>query len=197
MTKRATLTVVLLAVGAAAGLLFWQQARQRGGTGVGYASRFQDFPVTFRYPSGWRLREEEGRMEVFRQIRLLGPRNADDTYTCSIAVWGSPLKAYGGRHGSVDGLVRHYTTHLFNGSRVVAEGRRRVGGVSATDLTVSYTIPPLHQPGLKAIAIPVMTRTVFLERNPYLYELSYSADARESDRSQQAFDLVLATFRFQ
>jgi hypothetical protein len=43
----------------------------------------------------------------------------------------------------------------------------------------------------------VKTRTVLLRRGPYLYEIAYSADAREYAAHAQAFDRILASLRFQ
>jgi len=69
--------------------------------------------------------------------------------------------------------------------------------MKATALTVAYTIPPLHHRDVKPKEIPVTTRTLFLEKSPYLYQLVYSSDAREYDQHAESFDHLVSTFRFQ
>lgn len=170
---------------------------QTAGGSTKYAGNDTRLQVEFRYPAGWQVQEERGKTDVYSEVRLLGPRNRDDTYTCAIAVRGSPAKAYGGKHETLVELVKHYTSHLFKDATILSENDRVVDGTHATELTVSYTIPPLHLPGLKAVEIPVKAHALFLEKDPYLYELIYSADAREYDRHADAFEQLIKTFRFQ
>ncbi len=150
--------------------------------------------VRFEYPGQWKLYEERGKVETYRQVRMLGPRNHDDTYTAYFSVWGSPLKSSGGRHENLDGLVTHYKSHLLSETQMLSEQPLTVGGKRAVEVMVSYTMPPIHHKGLKAMAVPVKTLTVFLEYSPYLYELTYSADAREYEQSAKAFQRLLKTF---
>ena len=152
--------------------------------------------VSLEYPEGWTLHEERGKIERYREARIHGPRNQDDTYTSYLVVRGSPVTSFGGRHGSLDELVAHYKAHLIRDTRIVSEHEAAVADTNATDLTVSYTLPPLLHKGIKPLAVPVKTRTVFVENSPYIYELIYSADAREYDRYAEAFEHVLKTFRF-
>jgi hypothetical protein len=65
------------------------------------------------------------------------------------------------------------------------------------DVAITYVIPPLHTHGLKPIEIPVKTRTVIFQREAYVYQLTFSADAREYDQHAQAFEQLLQSFRFQ
>jgi len=153
--------------------------------------------VTFEYPGPWALQEEQGRIEFYREARILGPRNHDDTYTAYFSVRGSPLKPFGGQHESVEDLVRHYRSHLSQGTQIVSEQQVTVAGHKASDLTISLTMPAMHHKGIKAMEVPLRTRTVLVEKTPYLYELTYSADAREYDRYAEAFERLIKTFRFQ
>lgn len=162
-----------------------------------YRGQEPGLTLTFQYPAAWRLQEERGKVDKYRQVRVLGPRNADATYTCYVTVRSSPQQSHGGKYERVEELVRNYKDHQFVGSVVEVDRRKTVAGVSAYDLTVSYTVPPQHKPNLKPIPIPVKTRTVFLEKSPYLYELRYSADAREYGQHSQAFERLLKTLRFQ
>ena len=182
----------------------WEHSNDRGhgmseqtaGGSMKYEGDDARLKVEFRYPAGWRLQEERGTIEVYSEVRLLGPRNRDDTYTCTIAVRGSPAKAYGGKHETLSDVVKNFTSHLFKEANILSEKDRVVAGTRAKELTVSYTIPPLHLPSLQAMEIPVKARALFLEKEPYFYELIYSADAREYDLHADAFEQLIKTFRF-
>ena len=161
-----------------------------------YTSSDSDFTASFVYPEGWSLDEERGTKEAYREVRIRGPRNADDTYTCYLAVRASPLKSEGGKFATSADALEHYTHRLLEGSAVESHTDRAVAGLPADDLTVSYTLPPLHLHGLTPKAIPIKTRTVFLEHGAYLYELIFSADAREFPRHAEAFERLVTTIRF-
>lgn len=169
----------------------------RMGSYVEYTGSDPAFMIAFHYPKGWKLQEERGTIDVYRQVRVLGPRNEEDTYTPYVSVRGSPLKSFGGKHHNVQELINSYKQHLFHDATIESERQRTVAGIRTTDLTASFIIPPQHKPKLKAIPIPVKTRLLFLEKDPYLYELIYSADAREYERHSEAFERLIKTFRFQ
>ena len=107
------------------------------------------------------------------------------------------MKAFGGRHDTLEAFVRHYRDHLIPGTEIVSEAERSVGGMKAAELTVSYTMPAIHHRGIKPMPVPLTERRIFIEKSPYLYELTYSADAREYDRYAEAFERVIKTLRFQ
>lgn len=153
-------------------------------------------PLSFDYPGGWRLLEDKGRLEPYTQVMVLGPRNVDDTYSCTLVVRGSPLRRKGGRFGSVEELVGHYESHLFEGHQVLERSDRSFFGRPAKDVTVQYTIPPLRHKGLVPKKVPVTVRTIFLEKDGYLYELIYSADSVDFPRYSYAFDRLIESFQF-
>ena len=153
--------------------------------------------LAFQYPEGWRLEQEEGTIDPYRKVRLLGPRNREDTYTCYISVTGFPKKELGGKFETLDEFARHYKQHLLANARIEAEGASLIAGQNGIDLTTSSTIPPLYKHGLKAIEIPVKTRTVFIQNGSYLYQIIYGADVRDYGLHAQAFEHLLKTLRFQ
>ena len=170
----------------------------RGGGAETADYRGQEPPLALSldYPPSWRLTEEHGRTEPYAALRVLGPRNAEDTYTAQMVVRGSVLPR--DEHGteSLDERVRRYTAQLLDESTVESEARRRQWGAEVRDVTVVYTVPPLHRSGLKPLPISVRARTVFLQRDGYAYDITYSADAREYASHQEAFDELLASLRF-
>ncbi len=151
--------------------------------------------VRFQYPEGWVLREERGQVERYRQVRIMGPRNHEDSYTCYLSVLAAPLQDAGGRFPNTEAFVQNYTSHLAQGATVVSSQPISVDRTKATELIATYTMPPWHHQGVKAIAVPVKVRTVVLEQPPYLYQLTYSADAREYDAHAAAFEQLLTTFQ--
>ena len=154
-------------------------------------------PSAFLYPASWSIREERGRLEPSVQLRLLGVRNGEDTYTCFISIRSRPVQAAGGLSLHITDLIRQHTERLLEGAIIDDRHATHIAGLPAEELTVSYTIPPLYHQGLKPLAIPVTTRTVLLERGGYGYELVYSADAREYARYEPVFNRVLASLQFE
>ena len=153
--------------------------------------------VRFDYPAGWPFHEERGTVERYSQVRIVGPRNAENTYTPYFSVSGSPLKSSGGTYQDAAEAVAHYTQHVLPGSQIVSERPTTVAGMKATELIIASTMPAIHHKGIKAMAVPLMERTIFLEHGPYLYEMTCSADAREYDHHRTAFQHLLDTFQLQ
>jgi hypothetical protein len=149
----------------------------------------------FEYPAGWKARKGSGRLDRFDQVLILGPRNADDTYTTALVVTASPPKAKGGRFAGAREAAEHQVATLPSGGQTVARSAARVDGAGAVDVTVRYVIPPLRLKGLKPKEIPVRTRSAYFEKGGRIFELSYTADEREFDAHAAAFDRLVATFR--
>ncbi len=153
--------------------------------------------LTFRYPDDWRYLEDKGKVEPYHQAMIIGARNAVDTYSVRIVVRGTPLKLNKGRFEDVNQLKRHYASHLFKDPRVLNDTTHEIGGLTAEDLTVSYTVPPLLGTGIKhSIEFPVKERALFTQNSDCLYEFIYSADAREYDKYHGEFEKLLKSVRF-
>ncbi len=151
--------------------------------------------LVFRYLPDWRIEEARGLADRYRQVQAWGPRNQDDTYTAHVTVRVSPVKSEGGRYANVDELVAATRKAIYAG-RVDSERHTTIAELLAVDQTMSYTLPAVHQPGLKALPVPVKTRGLFFEREGHLYELLFSCDSREYDRNSLAFEQLLRTFKF-
>jgi len=164
---------------------------------VEYVGVTPELPVSFRYPGAWRLQEEAGQVERYRQVRVLGPRNLEDSYSAYFAVYGAPVTARGGTHQDLEAFISNYTAHLQQGAQVLADTDSAVAGGRARDLTVSFTLPPWHHRDLKPVEVPVQQRVILFERDRTLYQLTYSADAREYDRHAAVFEKLLKSFRIQ
>lgn len=156
-----------------------------------YASRDPEFPVRFTYSADWALEESQGRLEPYRQVRLRGSRNAENTYTAYVTIRRTPLRAQGGRYEALDDAVAAQTAQLPEGAVIELQATRQIGGLRAEELIIAYTIPPMHRAGLRAVAIPVRTRTILLQEGTSLYELVFSADAREYASQAAVLDQVL------
>jgi hypothetical protein len=152
--------------------------------------------VRFDYPRGWRLRQERGAIDAFVSVRLLGPRNARDTYTAYIVVRGSPLQAQGGLYAGAGAFVARFLETAPPDALVESRVVTPVDGHPAEDLTLSYSIPPFSHAGLAPVRTRVKTRTLVLERPAHLYELIYSADAQDYEAHAAAFARVLESLRF-
>ena len=161
---------------------------------LSYTSADPELPVAFQYPSGWRIDEERGAVDVYHQVRLRGPRNQEDTYTAYLLVRSTPLHERDAAEG-VRGFMTRYTSHLPEGAAIDSRAAQQLAGLTAEDLMVSYTIPPLHRAGRAPRAIPVRTRTLVAAKDGRLYEFVYSADARAYTDSAGAFERVSRTLQ--
>lgn len=148
----------------------------------------------FEYPEGWVLHEEQGQVERYKQVRIVGVRNRENSYSCYFSVQEFPLKSYGGMYQSADELLHRYTDHLPEGAKTTVNPIT-LSGLRAMDIRAEYLSPPWRHQGLKAIEVPIKTRVVILGKDPYFYQISYSVDAREYDLYADAFDHLLRTFR--
>ena len=150
--------------------------------------------ANFEYPEGWLLHEEQGQAERYKQVRITGPRNREDSYSCYFAVQEFPLKTYGGVYQNAEEILRRYTEHLPEGAHTIVN-RAPLSGLPAIDVLASYTSRPWHHQGMKAVEVPIAMRVIIVQKGPYLYQLNYSADARESEQYAEAFDHLAHTFR--
>lgn len=164
---------------------------------VRYTGTMPGLLVSFDYPEGWILREERGKIETYRQIRLLGPRNAENTYTTYIAIRSSPVKAQGGKYDTIDALIRNSTSHQEAGTTVIWRRATALGSLQATDLLTSSVMPAWHHRDVIAKEVPLKTRQLFFQQGDDLYEIVYSADARDYDLRSQTFEQLLHTLRIQ
>jgi hypothetical protein len=159
-----------------------------------YAGTRPMLRLTFAYPDGWRLAEDEGRLEPYHAVRLLGPRNAAGTYTAYIALTGRPAEEPDGTPRTTGRIMAKYRRALPDGAEVVSQRVYPMAGTLAEELVVSYLLPPMHRHGATAAAsTPVTTRTILLVRGDVLYELEQSADSREAAPAAAAFDQLLAS----
>ena len=163
---------------------------------VTYAGKDPMPKVGFQYPSGWKLKEEQGRTETYSQVRILGKRNPDDTYTCYIAVIKSPLKNAGGRYESVDEFYEQYKARFLEGTKIVSDSNSEVAQTDSRDMVISYVMPPPFQHGLKPIEIPIRTRTLVFIKGQDFYQIIFSADEREYASLENVFSKLLETFKF-
>jgi hypothetical protein len=166
-----------------------------------YEGRDAPLGVSFSYPDAWQAQEARGSLEPYHQVRLRGPRNREDTYTAYMIVRSRPSGSADGASESAQAMLQRYRELLPEGSKIDRDVVRQLAGQSAHDLVISYTIPPrrLHaEPPASnpSLEIPVTTRTLFLERGQRLYELVYSADARDYRRFAAVFERLLETLEF-
>jgi hypothetical protein len=162
-----------------------------------YQGRSPLLPLSVIAPSGWRLIEEAGAHDAYEQIRLQGPRNADATYSAYITIRGQVLPEADRTEGAVDDWVDAYLSEALEGRAIESDQPRMLQDAPARDLVMSVAVPPLFRSGLKPLAIPVTTRIVVCRLGPRLFELIYSADAREYDQHAPVFERVLTSIRFQ
>ncbi len=159
-----------------------------------YAPKDTGFPVAFEYPKGWPLDIEQGKIDPYQQIRIMGPQNSEDSYHSYLVVLRAPLQAEG-KYSGTDAFLQNYKDHQLRRSEVLWERKATLGGLEAKDLLVQYTMPAWRHKDLHAPEVPVKTRIIVTSDRNYLYQLMYSADAREFDTHAKTFEHLIETFR--
>ena len=164
---------------------------------VPYRGRRFSVPFTFDYPRNWVAGEEEGRSEPYQQIVILGPRNAQDTYSAGLTIRILPTRAAGGSYADLSELAQwRRSQHAQTKDAVILkEQMAHVGGLSGTELEVEShaALPPR---ALEQHRTTLRTHLVMLAKGDRLYEFSYSADAHDYPRYHSAFDRLLRSLRF-
>ena len=152
--------------------------------------------ISFKYPNHWRLMEDKGKIDSYTQAVVIGPRNADDTYASTFVLRGSPLKNKNGRFENIEQLKQNYVTHLYKNPSFLSQSSAKVQNHLAEDITVIYTLPPMHHKGLKSKEVPVKARALFVQNGDNLYEFIYNADEKEFEKYITEFESVLKSLRF-
>ena len=174
---RCRLLALLVCLGVCPGVVWADEA---------YAGK--ELNVTFRYPSGWLLTQEAGTIESYQAVRVSGPKNSGQTYRATIVI----------RRRSLDEAVdlQTWLDRLPSGATVVERTSTSVGAAPAQQAVADYAIPAMHRHGMSISPIRVRERHLIVERAPYRYELTYSADQDEYVAFSSQFELLLASFAF-
>lgn len=164
---------------------------------IEYKADDAGFRLSFQHPQSWRPQEETGTVERYQQVRLLGPRNREDTFSAVLSVAGFPTRDLGGGYEGLADFYKNYREHLPPGSHVTHTTDRPVAGQKAYDLTYSFQAPRIpHHHDMPKEQIQVRTRALFLQNGAYLYRISYSTDARDYDQNARVLERVLETLQF-
>lgn len=160
-----------------------------------FESSNPDLPVAFRPPEGWKLKEERGKIDAYRQVRLTGPRNAADSYTPYIIVRAIPLES--AQDGAVETAtyVSRWMASLPAGATMSPREGRTVAGATAEEFVAVFPVPTLNHVSRHPGPTPVKTRLLILAKPPFLYELIFSSDERDYNKYAHLFDALLDSLR--
>lgn len=147
----------------------------------------------FQYPADWRLKEHRGEREPYAEALVVGPKNAAETFRAAFSVRGVPA---GVRYRSLEAYRDEYLSHFYRDPRIERMTKSTLGGRPAWDVTVSYTLPALHRPGLKGEPVPLRSRLLFAEHAGVFYLVTYIVDDREHQAHAPAFARLIDSFRF-
>ncbi len=172
-------------------------------TGVGTGKLFADtekgLACTFEYPENWAIGTEKGRKQPYQQAIILGPRNSSDNFSASLTVRRMPNKASGGIYSQLADLTQARQKQYGSNPRYrqLNTGERMVSGQKAVSMTIEYAVP--IPPYGKLQAEPVLLQTQFVQfaSAGVLYELTFSADARDYAAYEPVFEHLLQTFTLQ
>lgn len=162
-----------------------------------YKAEDAGFRLSFQHPQSWRPQEETGTVERYQQVRLLGPRNREETFAAVLSVASFPTRDRGGDYEGLADFYRNYREHLPPTAQVAKTDDRVVAGQKAYDLTYSFVAPriPWHHDMPKE-EFRVKTRALFLQNGAYLYRITYSTDLRDYDLNAGVLERVLESLQF-
>ena len=169
-------------------------------TGVGPGKLFTDaeklLACTFEYPENWAIGTEKGRKQPYQQVIILGPRNTSNNFSASLTMRRMPMKASGGIYSQLADLteVRQKQYAKNPQYRQLNLGERMVSGQKAVSMTIEYTVPIPPYGKLQAEQVTLRTQFVQFALAGALYELSFSADARDYSVYEPVFERLLQTF---
>ncbi len=166
-----------------------------------YLNKYADFrspvskpAVRFAYPKDWRIKIDQGKIDSYTQVIVLGPRNTQDTYTTSFIIRETPT---GPKYKSADELYQNSMKYIYSGAAISEEKSIILDSNSARSLVASYIIPPSRSHGLKPIPVNLKSHAVYADHNNKLYEIIFNADAELFDKYAPDFEHLLKTLRFE
>lgn len=184
-----------LALGVLAGAVLLAALFYAGGSPYSwFKNETFSLKVKFQYPKLWRLRMENGQIERYSQVMVLGPRNADNTYTAAFFV--RETKTDSATSESLKALKKKRLDHLYKDPKILSEAPVSVGSVSAEEVTTLHSSPPRFIKGAANLPVDVRSRMVFLQKGASVFEIVYMADQREFQKNEKDFDRLLKSFRF-
>ena len=153
-------------------------------SGVGEWTAYHDQAVlpelTFEYPKNWLLGADTRHKELYQQVMALGPAHPNSRYRANLVVRRMPTAAQGGSYKDLQALVaaRRKQWAAYPNFQLASEREETAAGVSGLRIDYLYTAP-LPAQSVQAVPTTIQTSTVSLALGGALYEISYSADARD------------------
>lgn len=166
-----------------------------GGYSV-FAGTSAALPLRFEYPSGWRMKQEAGRIDRYAQVLVEGPRNSSGTLNPMLIVRTAPRSSAGGKHSDAQHLMTDFLSHIYKDPKITMRRPYELAGAKGFETEYTHTVPPLRKPGLKGHAINMRTRHLFLEKGDLLIEVVLFADRSGFDACRPALDRLLSSFSF-
>lgn len=210
MQKKITLALVFFALGLAGWYIYASWHSDTGwGSLLNAPKKYSPYSgkgylrVEFEYPSGWKILEDEGKIDAYNQVFVKGPRNAADTFTSTVVVCALPARSAQskGRFDTVQHLRENYTTHLYRDPKFLETSNTSIQGRPAESVAAAYTLPPAgarlpQGPSPKNVETPMRARAFFTRDGDVLYQFIYSADSREFARHEAEFEHLVRSVRF-
>ena len=158
-----------------------------------YRSDHAQLPVSFEYPAEWQVEYSSGTEEAYAQVQMYGPASLDTRLRTYMVVRAVPPKAQGGRYAGVGEMVAAYQTTLLPGLRVEQDRQIIVLDSPATMLDVSGMLNLPWEVSRAPRPVPVKSQRVFLEKDGWLYELSWLTTPEAAQQVERAFSHLLNT----
>ncbi|MEK7849821.1 MAG: hypothetical protein AAB213_03255 [Candidatus Omnitrophota bacterium] len=155
--------------------------------------------LSFEYPKDWTLRESTGTKEKYFQVHVFGVPDKEAGFGPSVTLTVYPKKGLGMALGSRAAMSQQYlaVAKKLKGYTLIQDKVTSLNKavVSARDTEAVFSARlPLYKTTAKDVAM--QERTLFFERGPDIYVLSYKNLKTGFLASSKVFERVLATLRF-
>ena len=188
MIKKLIVPLSIIAIGAA--VLY---GYTHTGGYLTYSSKAIDPTVEFQYPKAWKVESTRGKIENYAQVKVSGPRNAEDTYHPTLVVRETPV---GGRFQNAQEMLEFQMAHPFPNTKVLGTSELTLDAASGKRVSLTYTLPPMGVRGRKPLPVDVKMTSVIVQKGDKIYELVFSSEQSLAGGYEKHFERLLKSFRF-
>ncbi|HTY44635.1 MAG TPA: hypothetical protein VMD52_01420 [Patescibacteria group bacterium] len=161
-----------------------------------YVSKTPGLDITLDYISGWKVYEQQGSFDTFKQIVFSEPIRKDKALRASMVLTAEKGSKAAFNPKTIEAAYADLVNKRksFKDMKVLSESRIKVLGAEALECRLSYGA--LDSPeSLNAKLVPTDERVVVFKREDTFYFLRYENFSSEFDRYNKAFDHIIKTLK--
>ena len=149
-------------------------------------------PASFEYPDSWKVVESAG--EGYKDVTVMGPRNADDTFSLALAIRFTELPSPRADLKDIaDGYIARRSK--LQGFVLVSRSRLEINSREAESIEISYLFPKSLD-RLDSGTMKICERRILFIRDGSQYEIIYSATESDFLQYGETAQAVIRSLKF-